>query len=209
MILAQDRPQITGYDQDLWADRLNYADADADGAMSVFTLLRRANLELIDRATAAVGPFVDQHGRLLRFNTFESTALLTVLFQPPILPPFFEFVSEPWLLLPADSTPDDATNQTWTLAAGTVWMRSRFIVPNAPDFTGVRIAAGSFRVDGPLQRVGSTLVLPMIVPWTLDLEAEQPAAADLAAADGSASTITVPRRLVVRSNAEARVTGEA
>ena len=165
--------------------------------------------EVIDRATAAVGPFVDQHGRLLRFNTFESTALLTVLFQPLILPPFFEFVSEPWLLLPADSTPDDATNQTWTLAAGTVWVRSRFIVPNAPDFTGVRIAAGSFRVDRPLQRVGSTLVLPMIVPWTLDLEVEQPAAADLAASDGSASTITVPRRLVVRSNAAARVTGEA
>ena len=53
MILAQDRPQITGYDQDLWADRLNYADADADEAMSVFTLLRRANLKLIDRATPA------------------------------------------------------------------------------------------------------------------------------------------------------------
>jgi hypothetical protein len=28
--------------------------------------------EVIDRATAGVGPFVDQHGRLLRFNTFES-----------------------------------------------------------------------------------------------------------------------------------------
>ena len=53
MILAQDRPNITGYDQDLWADRLNYADADADEAMSVFTLLRRANLKLIDHATPA------------------------------------------------------------------------------------------------------------------------------------------------------------
>ena len=53
MILAQDRPSITGYDQDLWADRLNYADADPDEATSVFTLLRRANVKLIDRATAA------------------------------------------------------------------------------------------------------------------------------------------------------------
>jgi hypothetical protein len=26
LILAQDRPPITGYDQDLWADRLHYAD---------------------------------------------------------------------------------------------------------------------------------------------------------------------------------------
>jgi hypothetical protein len=53
MILAQDRPPITGYDQDLWADRLNYADADPDEAISVFTPLRRANLKLIDRATPA------------------------------------------------------------------------------------------------------------------------------------------------------------
>jgi hypothetical protein len=53
LILAQDRPQITGYDQDLWADRLNYAGADPDDAMSVFAILRRANLKLIDRAAPA------------------------------------------------------------------------------------------------------------------------------------------------------------
>src|SRR5688572_873228 len=28
LILAQDRPPLTGYDQDLWAERLRYADAD-------------------------------------------------------------------------------------------------------------------------------------------------------------------------------------
>ena len=53
LILAQDRPQITGYDQDLWADRLHYADADPDDALSVFTILRRVNLKLIERATPA------------------------------------------------------------------------------------------------------------------------------------------------------------
>jgi hypothetical protein len=53
LILAQDRPQITGYDQDLWADRLHYADADPDEALSVFTILRRVNLALIERATPA------------------------------------------------------------------------------------------------------------------------------------------------------------
>ena len=29
LILAQERPTITGYDQDQWADRLHYATADA------------------------------------------------------------------------------------------------------------------------------------------------------------------------------------
>jgi DinB superfamily len=33
--------------------QLNYADADPDEAMSVFAILRRANLKLIDRATPA------------------------------------------------------------------------------------------------------------------------------------------------------------
>ena len=53
LILAHDRPQITGYDQDLWAERLHYADADPDEAMEVFDILRRANLKLVERATPA------------------------------------------------------------------------------------------------------------------------------------------------------------
>lgn len=51
LILAQDRPAITGYDQDLWADRLQYADADPDEALETLRVLRRGNLGLIARAT--------------------------------------------------------------------------------------------------------------------------------------------------------------
>ena len=53
LILAQDRPQLTGYDQDIWADRLRYDDADPGAALELFTVLRRANLRLLERATAA------------------------------------------------------------------------------------------------------------------------------------------------------------
>lgn len=52
LILAHDRPQITGYDQDLWAERLHYADADPRQALETFTVLRASNLWLLDRATA-------------------------------------------------------------------------------------------------------------------------------------------------------------
>ena len=52
LILAQDKPPITGYDQDLWADRLHYADADAAQALETLRVLRRNNLWLIERATA-------------------------------------------------------------------------------------------------------------------------------------------------------------
>lgn len=51
-VLAEDRPVLTGFDQDLWADRLGYADADRDVALSMFDALRQANLRLLARASA-------------------------------------------------------------------------------------------------------------------------------------------------------------
>jgi uncharacterized damage-inducible protein DinB len=51
LILAQDRPPITGFDQDLWADRLDYASADPNESLETFAVLRRDNLRLIERAT--------------------------------------------------------------------------------------------------------------------------------------------------------------
>jgi hypothetical protein len=53
LILAQDRPTITGYDQDLWAERLDYANADPSESLETFAILRRDNLRLIERATPA------------------------------------------------------------------------------------------------------------------------------------------------------------
>ena len=51
LILAQDRPVITGFDQDLWAARLDYANADPNESLETFVVLRRDNLRLITRAT--------------------------------------------------------------------------------------------------------------------------------------------------------------
>ena len=53
VILAQDRPPITGYDQDLWAERLHYEDADPSDALEQFIALRRANLRVLERVSAA------------------------------------------------------------------------------------------------------------------------------------------------------------
>ena len=53
LILAQDRPPLTGYDQDLWAERLHYADADPSEALETFAVLRRRNLTLLERASEA------------------------------------------------------------------------------------------------------------------------------------------------------------
>ena len=50
-ILAEDQPVLTGFDQDLWANRLGYATADRDEALGLFAALREANLRLLGRAS--------------------------------------------------------------------------------------------------------------------------------------------------------------
>jgi hypothetical protein len=50
-VLAQDRPILTGYDQDRWADRLRYDQAEVDVSVEEFSVLRRSNLGLIAAAS--------------------------------------------------------------------------------------------------------------------------------------------------------------
>jgi uncharacterized damage-inducible protein DinB len=52
LVLAQDRPSLTGYDQDLWAERLGYERAPIEPALDNFTVLRRSNLGLLAAASA-------------------------------------------------------------------------------------------------------------------------------------------------------------
>ena len=53
LVLAHERPTLTGYDQDRWADRLHYAEGDPEEAIARFSLLRSSNLRIIGRATPA------------------------------------------------------------------------------------------------------------------------------------------------------------
>lgn len=52
MVLAQDRPTLTGYDQDRWAERLRYDQASVAMALEEFSVLRRSNLRLIADASS-------------------------------------------------------------------------------------------------------------------------------------------------------------
>jgi hypothetical protein len=53
VVLAQDRPPLSGYDQDLWFQRLGYDKSDPREAINEFQILRRANLRLLERASPA------------------------------------------------------------------------------------------------------------------------------------------------------------
>jgi hypothetical protein len=51
MVIAHEAPELPGYDQDLWAQRLGYEDIDLATSLQDFTTLRNLNLRLLRRAT--------------------------------------------------------------------------------------------------------------------------------------------------------------
>lgn len=51
MILAHDAPELPGYDQDLWAGRLRYREADPATVLHDFAEVRRSNVRLLERTT--------------------------------------------------------------------------------------------------------------------------------------------------------------
>jgi hypothetical protein len=61
MVIAHERPVLTGYDQDLWARRLRYHDVAIDDALAQFVALRRANMRLWQALRPADLPRVGLH----------------------------------------------------------------------------------------------------------------------------------------------------
>jgi uncharacterized damage-inducible protein DinB len=53
LVLAQDRPALTGYDQDAWATRLRYEQSNPQESLDEFSVLRRSNLRLLSNASPA------------------------------------------------------------------------------------------------------------------------------------------------------------
>ena len=50
-VLAEDRPPISGYDQDLWSARLRYEQADFQEAREQFVVLRHSNVRIVGSAS--------------------------------------------------------------------------------------------------------------------------------------------------------------
>ncbi len=46
MVLAENRPPLTAYDQDVWTERLRYREVPFADALEQFTVIRRVNLRL-------------------------------------------------------------------------------------------------------------------------------------------------------------------
>ena len=62
MVLAQERPTLHGYDQEAWASRLRYREADLEAALHEFDAVRRGNVALLEGAAADDLRRVGVHG---------------------------------------------------------------------------------------------------------------------------------------------------
>lgn len=60
-IIAQDRPTMIGYDQDLWVESLAHQDDDPAETVALFSALRRANLEMWARVPKEMRARVGMH----------------------------------------------------------------------------------------------------------------------------------------------------
>lgn len=53
-VIAEDQPRLWAFDQDLWADRLAYADQSAEDAIALIELLRRQTARMLNAQPDAV-----------------------------------------------------------------------------------------------------------------------------------------------------------
>jgi hypothetical protein len=75
-ILSEDRPDIVGYDQDLWIDGLRQNEDDPAIILALFEGLRRANLDLWRRTPVSARGRVGMH-RERGPESYELTTLLS------------------------------------------------------------------------------------------------------------------------------------
>ena len=162
------------------------------------TLAARAG----EQVAETIGPFVDPDGRLVRIVTFQSAPLIAVgASNPAAIRDFVIF-----LLIPPGSKPDAPDLHTWTLAPGTVWIESRFLVADATGFTGLRVAGGTLQVAAGTFFKGDSIELPFLSAWSLSVEPELAPPASTGS-DAEALAITLPVRLDVHSNAAPTLSG--
>ena len=156
-----------------------------------------------EQPSTVFGPF-EKSGRLLQFVAYQSGAFLLVRIRIGILP-----IGEVMLLIPAGSAPTPADPRLWNLAAGTVWMESRFLVAGATGFTGLRITGGTLRFNLPALRTGTSILVPVGANWNLSVIPEPPPAAAANGSDEDGLSLSLPSQLEVRQSGAPTLSGAA
>jgi len=164
-----------------------------------------ANVSGPERTAAVFGPFLDADNRLVVFRIVDVTTFLAV--EMHILLPFVDAEETP-LLLPLATT-GDATLQTFVLPAGTVWIRGERLIRGAPGYAVLRISDGTLELDAPATQAApnAPLQIRLDTAWTLTVTPEPAPASSPEGSDGDALAVSLPGRLVLRSDGQVTVDG--
>jgi hypothetical protein len=131
------------------------AELTAAGARARF--LQESELAPIAASEApdrVFGPFLDSTGVPVRFLIFVNAKFQSVRVRSPLGNPSPEAL----LLLPLGATSADG-NRTFDIPSGSLWIRSRFLVSNAPGHAGLRIARATLALSEPAAFVNDRLIL--------------------------------------------------
>ncbi|HEY6803381.1 MAG TPA: hypothetical protein VI306_07365 [Pyrinomonadaceae bacterium] len=157
-----------------------------------------------DRPVNVLGPFIDADGTLVQFSVFENARFRTVLLTVPAP---FPLVTDTLMFLPADSVSNDG-NLTFTIPAGTVWLRAQLVVANTQGYVGLRVRQGTFKINRAAQpRPGNRIGVTIGSQWSLEVEPEQPAGPDGNGSDANELAVRLPKLFTVRSSGESQVNG--
>ncbi|TAH49270.1 MAG: hypothetical protein EYC68_19280 [Chloroflexota bacterium] len=127
-----------------------------------------------------LGPFVNQDGRQFWFDFFRIEKLAALYIQG---------ISDPVLLFNVrtrvrviDNALPPITDllPTYQLPAGSIWINSQILAPNAPAgfFTGLTIKGGTITLSATPQLVNGKLTIPPNATVRMDLQLQQPAVTD-------------------------------
>ena len=150
------------------------------------------------RSSQVLGPFIDDELALVQFSIFETAPFRALIVHLDI---FAADVRETALLLPAGTLADADDPRRFVIPAGTVWIRARRLLADAPGYVALRVAGGSL-VCSELPRAvepGGGLEVKFAVIWTLDVQPEPAPPPQPDGSDGAALELLLPTRLVVNS----------
>ncbi len=150
------------------------------------------------RVDHSIGPFKNKDGRQYWFDFFPIEKLIALYFQGDSQPALLFKVKQGGRLSETTSrTLTVALTKTYTLSKGSIWIRSKFLAPNAPadSYTGLTISSGKVSLSTIPKKIGGKLTVPGSTTVTVDLKLSQPQPTD---ADPSSPYGQDARKLVLR-----------
>jgi hypothetical protein len=150
-----------------------------------------------------LGPFRHDDGRVVWFDFIRIEKLIALYVQGQAEPALLFKVAGSRLV--AGVLRPEIELNSYSLSAGSIWINSRLLAPDAPAgyFTGLAISGGTVALSEPPQTIGDKLTIGAATRVRVTLQPRQPDAPDAAdgaiyGADARAAVLRLPARFALR-----------